>query len=163
MTENLALRENPNPKKTSISFLMRSDVLLPSQITEELGIEPSWACAKGEAYERQSFCPRTRKHHTVVRKGSSGIWAVDSEDSIQSTSVERHALYLLERLEPRASVIRRYVENPDYYVRFNIWWESEIGHGGFDLSGATVGRMSVLCQYFGVGYLYVGPSGEEEE
>jgi hypothetical protein len=127
---------------------IRSCVLDPARLTKELGIQPSRAWAKGETYLGTALDVKTRAVVPRTYAHPWGIWAVETKGEVIATDAESHVLWLLELLEPRRDIIRRYLQDPDQYaISCVIWWESNLGHGGFDLTSGVVTRLAALCHY----------------
>jgi hypothetical protein len=68
--------------------------------------------------------------------------SLGTQGVVVSRSPEQQALHLLQLLDPRAEVVRRYVSDPNYLVRVLFWWESVTETAGFDLSSGTVARLA---------------------
>ncbi len=131
-----------------VDWGMRSEILDPMEITRDLGIQPSRAWARGERYLSKALDVETR---TIVQRWYTrpwGIWSIETKGLVTATDVESHALRLLEMLEPRKDIIQRYLNRGDEYtIRCAIWWESNAGHGGFDLRSDIIARLAALCHY----------------
>lgn len=137
--------ENSACKKTNVMFRIGGDNVVPSEVTNFIGINPSRAFAKGEEYI-------TKRGKT--RQRPIGHWSISSEMAVQSTSPEKHAKFLLDLLEPKTDKILRFVEDKNYRVSFVFWWEAMDEHGGFTLSSDTIGRLCQLCN--DVDYQFIG-------
>ncbi len=137
--------ENPACRKTNVTFRLIGDSIIPIEITNDIGINPSKSFAKGEDY-------RTKKGG--IRQRPTGHWSISSERIIQSTITEDHAQYILEQLESKAKIIKKYIEDP--YIRTSLifWWEATDEHGGFTLSSDTLGRLCQLCN--DIDYQFIG-------
>lgn len=133
---SVSMSENENCERTYASFCIAGEHLNPTKITEELRIEPNIAYAKNDVV----------KSRTGVQRRSRGLWLVDSENRLQSTSLERHLLYLINKLEPYRDVIQFYVDSNEYHVNFLCCWVSSSGHGGPVLSPDILRRLSGLCE-----------------
>ena len=100
------------------------------------------------------FRTRTGEHQR-----GTGIWLLESKTALATTSLERHLLYLLGKLEPVAQEIRFYVESPGFNVDLLCYWVSATGHGGPVLSSHILKRSASLCNEFN--FDYYGPYDEE--
>ena len=73
-----------------MSFGIRGDQLIPSEVTRIIGIEPSKAWKKGETYQS-----RFRKEDASIgiQKASRpwGIWEISSKGNVLSDNIEDHA------------------------------------------------------------------------
>jgi hypothetical protein len=132
--------EDTRCKASHATFSIRSDLLSPAEVTAALGVAPSRAWAKDEAYTT----PDGLRHRPW------GMWHLSTEGVIASRSPEQQALYLLRLLDPNAEAVRRYVSSPDYLVRVLFWWESVTETAGFDFSSDTLARLAALTNYIGV-------------
>lgn len=147
-----ALRENDNCEKTSASFRIAGEGLNPDSITRRLGTEPSYCHSAGHT--------KTLRNGMVVRY-RSGIWILDSEGKLSSTSLERHLLFLLGLIEEKSPEIVPFVASPSYRVDFLCCWMSATGHGGPVLSGSILKRLAPLCNevnfdLYGIGDIQLG-------
>src|SRR5262245_14196170 len=85
------LDENPNCEETYVSLRLAGDDLVPEEVERVTGLRSEFGAAKGEL--RRSRTGRETRQRT-------GVWGISSRDHVTSTSVERHILYLLEKVEP---------------------------------------------------------------
>jgi hypothetical protein len=129
---------------------IRSECRDPAAVTAGLGIAPSQAWAKDEQYLSKAG-PRRRPW---------GMWHLSTEGRVSSRSPEQQALYLLGLLEPRVDFLRRFVDDPNYLVAVKFWWESRDTIGGFELSSATVGRLTAITNL--IGFTVIGTCNDEE-
>jgi hypothetical protein len=143
-----------NAKLLFIDFRIRSDILIPSEITDDLGVEPTRAWAKGEKYLGKIFDPETKKVMSHWHERPWGIWGLDTKTAVQVRKVEHHVSYLLNILEPKQDKIRHYIEVDKYLVSFYIWWETTTGHGSYEIPAIQLERLGRLCQYVEFGFLY---------
>ena len=137
--------ENPACKNTNVTFRIIGDNVIPAKVTREISINPSRAFAKGETYKTKIG---------NLRQRPTGHWSLSSETVIQQTSTEIHAQYVLEKLEPKIDVIKKYIDNPTVRTSIIFWWEANDGHGGFTLSSDTLGRLCKLCN--DIDYQFIG-------
>ena len=123
--------------KTHLMFRVLGSDLIPAQITKSLGIAPTKAYEKNEEYTVPRIgCTRVR---------SSGLWSFCTENFVSSTSVDEHAKYLLEQLEPRQAVIANLLRDPLLRIGIPIWWEIDCEHGSFSIPSEIMRRLSFLC------------------
>lgn len=145
-----------------IDWAIRSDILEPRRITSELEIQPTRAYAKGERYLGRALDMETRGIVRCWNTHPWGSWAVETRGLVTANDVESHALRLLEMLEPRKEIIGRCLDRAEEYViRCAIWWESNAGHGGFDLRSDIVARLAALCHYLQFTWVPVLDLGED--
>jgi hypothetical protein len=85
------LEENPNCEKTHVSFRLVGEGLLPRVVERVTGLAGDFSAAKDEV--RRSRTGREIRQRT-------GVWLITSKGQVDSTSVERHLICLLEKLEP---------------------------------------------------------------
>lgn len=138
-----------------VSFGLKGDTLSPAQVTQSLGITPSRAFAKGEQYTSKEFDGGTKRPIPRIGTRPWGVWAVETKGMVSSTDVEDHAIFLLNILEPKAEQIQSYLERSDEYsVSFYVEWITCDSEGGYELSGATLARMSRLCHYVQFAFLH---------
>src|SRR3954471_22527149 len=84
------LDENESCEETHATFRLAGADLVPDAIERATGLTADFTAAKGE----------TRPSGTRSVAQPIGVWTLTSKGRIESTSVERHIVYLLERLEP---------------------------------------------------------------
>lgn len=146
--QEISFDEDIVAKTVYVDFGIRSDVLDPQSVTTMLEIQPTRAWAKNEVYSGKTRDLATQQVVGVLRKRPWGIWAIDSKAFTASKRVEAHILYLLNLLEPRQAQINFFVNRPEEYaVSFYIHWEPKSGHGSYEISNATLGKMAALCHY----------------
>jgi hypothetical protein len=150
----LSFDEKDVTKIVFMEYSIRSDNLIPDQITSELDIKPSRAFAKGEKYQGRVLNTLTKEVESVWRERWSGIWTISTEGLVTSKYVEHHAQYLLDLLEPKVSLINRYLSIYSQ-IRFYIWWEPHAGHGSYVISDNTLRKLGNLCHYTEFGFLFV--------
>jgi hypothetical protein len=128
------LAENPLGKAAHATFAFFGDDLQPDEVTSRLEITPDLARTKGQ---------------TIPSRGGAitqptGVWLIESQAAIQSTSLERHLDYLLRRIEPRNSDVIAICNEFGAEVGFNCFWVPAGFHGGPMLSASILGRISLL-------------------
>src|SRR5689334_2836060 len=106
-TETPELAENPNCLETHARFGIVGDSLVPGDVTRSLGLTPTFAVAKGESFTT----PAGSERH-----GRSGVWFIETKDRLQTTSLERHLILLLNELEPRKAEIARIGQSRDLRI-----------------------------------------------
>jgi hypothetical protein len=125
-------------QRVSVSFGIRGDSLVPEEVSLFLGLRASHAFAKGDEY------------HSVAgnRKRPWGVWQLRSELSVNSLNVADHARFLLDQLEPKREIIKRYIESKDFYVDIRIWCESYTETTSYTISSDILARLATLCEEF---------------
>ena len=126
-------------------FRIVGDKVNPEEITKATGITPVRAFSKGEEYKNK----KGEVHNKPI-----GHWSISSEFKMRSTSVEKHAKYILGLLEPKSKKILPYVENDNFRTSIVFWWEAKSGHGGYTVSSDTFARLCRLCNDFD--YQFIG-------
>ncbi len=129
------------PPTTHILFGITGLALRSQEITSLLRVEPT------EAFDRgQSFAGRHKTDQgiqPIERVRRSGVWHYSSEGQFKDASLDEHAVFLLEKLEPSFNAIRRLCENPDLFVRVTIWY---VGHGRFTMQSELMRRLAMICE-----------------
>jgi hypothetical protein len=69
------------------------DALDPGEITATLGLPPTIAYRKGEAYRRS-------RDGTKEARGRTGLWLLSTREHVQGTDLDRHLSFLLDILFP---------------------------------------------------------------
>jgi hypothetical protein len=136
LEKNFYLDENMLCRKTNITFRIIGSKIVPNEITKALGVEPTRAFAKGENYQSK---------RVGIRQRPIGHWSVSTEGLVDSTSVECHALKLLELFDIESDALKALQGNEDYRISVVVWWEALEGHGGYTLSSETLRRLTCLC------------------
>ena len=130
------LEENPACRETRAKFFVVGVNVNPDVLTERLGVTPTKAYAKGDAYTSKAG-PRVREF---------GQWRVESSHLIKSTSTEKHAQAILKALESKKQLIQEYIKNSTDRVGISIYWEAtDTAYGGFTLKSDTLRRLTDLC------------------
>jgi len=101
----------------------------PIELTKLFGVEPTEIWAKGES--------------DGFRQRDFSKWGVRSDHFIKSTNAEKHALALLEVLEPGKVAIQEYAKANKVVV--SLWWEGLDYVGGFEFHSETMIRLASLC------------------
>jgi Domain of unknown function (DUF4279) len=143
----IELRENPNCELTNATFRLMGDLIQPNELTILLGIQPNFSHAKGDTFESRAGL---LKHRT-------GIWALESENKLEATNLEKHLIFLLDKLEPVSANILELITKYSLSVDFHCYWVSATGQGGPLISPKTLMRIANLhayldfeIQFFGV-------------
>jgi hypothetical protein len=154
MLQELYFDYNSVVKHVHIDYCIRSDFLDPVQVTEELGIKPSRAWAKGERYLSKVYSPKSKTVKENWKQRPWGIWALETKN-LATKDAEEHLVYLLNLLEPKKEVIRKYMADKEKHtVRFYIWWEPFDGHGSYAISNEILERAATLCHYIEFGFIF---------
>jgi hypothetical protein len=124
------LEENPNCARTRATFSLVGDDLVPAAIEQSTGLVADFSAAKGEPGR--------------VRDQATGVWLISSEGSVDSTSAEKHILYLLERVEAVAGQLLEVMDEQSLEARFGCYWVSAAGQGGPGVSAETLLRIGSL-------------------
>jgi hypothetical protein len=135
-----ALDENPNCARTHATFRLTGDSLDPDEISAALGIP----AGRGGTIRRQ----RTR------------VWLLASEHTVESTSLERHLIHLLDAIEPAAATVDTLRREYDLRADFFCYWLSATGHGGPELSPDTLRRIAELDAVLGIDFY--GPTADPD-
>jgi hypothetical protein len=143
----IELHENPNCELTNATFRLMGDLIRPDEITAKLDIQPSFSHAKGDTFESRAGLLKYR----------SGMWALESEDALETTNLENHLLFLLDILEPASSTIVELILKLSLSADFHCYWVSATSQGGPIISSKTLMRIANLhadldfeIQFFGV-------------
>ncbi|MBE9118167.1 DUF4279 domain-containing protein [Lusitaniella coriacea LEGE 07157] len=132
--KNSGIANNLACKTTCLSITIVGHKLNPDEITRILKIEPTRGYSKVSVWHSHGF----------KRERKMGHWSFDTKFFLESTSVEKHARFLLERFEEKSSVLQSLCER--YSVVISIWWELWECYGGFSLDACTLQRLSQLCK-----------------
>lgn len=81
-------KELKNPVRPYVKFILQGEPVDPDLITEALGVLPARRFKKGDPYGKKG------------NKWSIGLWSISSRDMVESSDVEKHIIWILERLEP---------------------------------------------------------------
>lgn len=104
-------------------------------------------CQSVWVYSRRS---RLREDETFgrvperVHRQPTGVWLISSKDSLESTSVERHLLFLLDLLESRLTDVGAVRSEADLTADFFCYWVSATGNGGPAIPPPTLSRVPAL-------------------
>ena len=131
------LGENIACKETNVMYRIIGHEIVPDEITEHIGIEPTRSFYKGEEYESKS--------KGSILQRPTGHWSLSSEGQLESTSPEAHARWILDKLGSKKEQIEKYIKDPEIRTSFVFWWEAYDGHGGYTLSSETMSQLCRLC------------------
>jgi hypothetical protein len=144
-----SLDENPNCRSTWATFRLLGDRLITDEVTRRTGIEPTFASDKGALRSTG----RKKKSKTITQR--TGAWYLSSEGQLQTTSVERHLIWLLDQIEPARETFLEIAETHDAIADFFCYWLSASGHGGPEVSAGALARISRLNAT--LGFDFYGP------
>jgi hypothetical protein len=142
-----SLDENPNCARTYAAFRLGGDSLEPAAITIAMNLEPTLAFAKD-----QLTPPRSPG---LARRQRAGVWLLSTKNAVNSTSLERHLVQLLDAVEPRSEMLQVIRAAQNLKADFFCYWLSATGHGGPELSAGTLGRIAALGA--SLGFDFYGP------
>lgn len=131
-----SLDENPNCSRTHATFRLSGDTLNPDDVTAALALTPTQAIAKDQEVPAG---PKGK-----VRRQRTGIWLLGTEEKLESTSLERHLIYLLDAIDPAARALDALRTQHGLRADFFCYWLSATGHGGPEVSPATLARIAAL-------------------
>lgn len=140
-----SLDENPNCEKTYASFRLGGDALDPDEVTSALGITPT------QAFIKDQEIPVGRKGK-ATRRQRTGVWLLDTEHTVESTSLERHVIWLLDAVEPAADARRALRARRGLEADFFCYWLSAHGHGGPLFAPGTLARIAALDAVLGIDF-----------
>jgi hypothetical protein len=118
---------------THVQLSMRSDALDPDEVTRTLGVSPTWAFRKGDEFRSQGR----------VRLRPWGVWAVSSEQRVDSPKLEDHIRYLLQLFEGKTESVRQIKSRAGFSVQVYLW---HVGYGAFSVSSDLLERICRLCE-----------------
>jgi hypothetical protein len=125
--------------------------LRPGVIEERTGLVGDFGAEKGHLHVSSSG-------RTVTQR--TGVWSVTTEQRVESTSIERHLVFLLEQLEPVGSELLALAEEQGLAADFFCYWVSADGDGGPIVSPTTLKRIGAMRAT--LGFDFYGPFLEAE-
>jgi len=145
------LDDNPACKETYIQISVMGSNLKPSLVTKVVGIHPTQSYVKDELYETS--------HRTLRRK--TNLWRFSTKDILSSTSLEKHAEYLLSRIENRIDALKNLVDKQGGRWSISIWWEGVSFHGGFTMTSTTLRKLACIGDE--VHFYFISSDNEEDD
>jgi Domain of unknown function (DUF4279) len=142
------LGENANCEYTHVAFRLGGDRLRPEVIERRTGLVGDFGAEKGR------IRPSRREGRPAIKQ-RTGVWYTTTENRIASTSLERHVLFLLERVEPVAGELRALMEEQGLRADFHCYWVSATGQGGPIVTAETLSRMGAIGAT--LGFEFHGP------
>lgn len=109
-------------ERTCAELIIYSGELLPSRVTELLGLSPTRTVATGEKSP-----PNSRG---LVRIGILNGWFLSSEEHLDSKDLRRHIDWLIAQLRPHASSLRALQQTSGVRMYVRCPWWSKGGGGG---------------------------------
>lgn len=134
---------------TCISWILSSEALEPDQVSTELGITPTFACRRGEAFDR----PNRRRPNAPVRPSQKGWWELCTVEHVASNDILQHLDWLFGMLAPvadRIASLAAHAGTKNYRV-LQISIVDEFPPGGWSLPRAALERLGQLCDRVDVG------------
>jgi hypothetical protein len=119
--------------------------LSPEAVSAALSLIPTLALAKDQEIAGGPVGTKSRRQRT-------GVWLLASEHAVESTSLERHLIYLLDVVEPAASAIAAVRGKQDLRADFFCYWASASGEGGPEISPGTLARIAALGAALGIDF-----------
>lgn len=132
--ETFDIGQEPLPK-ISVNFGLRSDTLVPDEITKLIGTKPTYAFMKGDEFDS-----RSGRHERLW-----GIWQLRSCPNVSSGDLNAHIRYILDIIEPKRNVIEAFLKDSTYYAEIRIRWKAEYSVCSFSLSSDLLRRLSAIC------------------
>jgi Domain of unknown function (DUF4279) len=124
---------HPAVTRTWATLRISGDRLDPDNVTTRLGIAPSRSHKAGDRHGEQGRM--IWKH---------GQWSLTSQGVIESTDLELHIEWLLDRIEPMHEKLQEITQQPDVTADIFCFWESESVNAGIDLAPSLMGRVASL-------------------
>ena len=144
--QTISFNEEDNTKKAYVDFRIRSDILNPQEVSQELGVTPTRAWEKGEKYLGKARNPDTKEFYTEWHEQPWGMWHLNTEKIVSDVRVEKHILYLIGLLEPKKEQLAKYLAHKkDYSIDFLIHWEPFDDWGSYSVNSDLLARMAALC------------------
>jgi hypothetical protein len=138
MKENVFESSQSEQPRVSVSFGIRGISLVPNELTQLLGMQPSHSFAKGDEFASVSG----------THERPWGVWQLRSETSVSALDIEDHARFILECLEPKRDLLMNYLTSNEFSVDVRIWYETENEVASFCVSSDVFRRLSALCNEF---------------
>jgi hypothetical protein len=110
--------------------------LNPSEVTKELGIQPTSSVLAGQRGKENSL--------GLARVGRINAWLLSSEPVVHSRDLRHHLDWLLDLLETGGDALRRLQAQPDVRMSVNCVWWSRYGDGGPTLWPEQMLRLAQL-------------------
>lgn len=121
------------------SFRIIGENLDTDEISSLLGIKPDYSHKKGDANNRKSKSGKV----IVGSPHKTGIWSINSKLP-ETSSLEEHLKFLLEKLEPVGHVIKK-LSDEGYRVDFYCGYFVRHGYqGGFNINPHIMERMGKM-------------------
>ena len=156
----ISFAEEENTKKVFVDFRIRSDILSPQEITQNLGVMPTQSWEKGEKYQGKARDPKTKQFYTIWREQPWGMWHLNTQGIVSDLRVEKHILYMLNLLEPSKKRLEQYLSRKEEYrISFYIHWEPIDDWGSYEVDHDVLRRMSALCH--NVEFTFMATCGSE--
>lgn len=87
---------------TRVCFILKAEDLNPTEVTDQIGLQPTYSCFKGEPFSR----PYSGQNKKFARRSSlQGWWEMCSIPEISSNDVQLHLDWLFDKFEPVSSKI----------------------------------------------------------
>jgi hypothetical protein len=145
MTSDAPRVGNPNCAETFASLRFYGDALEPEEISRRLALEPTDRACRGD----QATSPSGK-----IRTAPTGRWILETQGQVDSTDLEQHVAWLLDRLEVTGIVPTTLpgVSQADVFC----YWVSATGNGGPEFSPQTLARLARLQLTLGFDIYFAG-------
>jgi hypothetical protein len=120
------------------SFRLLGDNLHHAEVTRLTGIAPDTALEKGEPFG------------SLRRPVRTGIWGLESEGAVESSRLEPHIAYLLDRLGPVAGPLHEIRQRTHARADLFCMWGADGRGGGPSLSASSLARAAALDAALGL-------------
>ena len=128
--------------ETYAIFGLVGDSLNLNEIELRLKIKPSFVRQKGEILKSRSR----------LLKREQEIWVISSKGQLNTTSLERHIMFIMERLEPVNKEILELVSQSSLIAYFHCYWQPGGFLGGPVLSPEILEKIGNLNAYLDFGW-----------
>jgi hypothetical protein len=120
----------------NVSFGLQGDTLTPDEVSEIVGINPTWSWKKGDPFQATSG----------MHVRATGIWCLSSDAASTSVLVD-HIEFVLRIIEPVSDTLKRLVAAQGWVRDIRMLRKRLKGIDTLELPSRLVGRICEICDY----------------
>lgn len=120
------MKKDSFSNKIYCEFIIVSDIVDSSKLTEDLNISPERSFRKGDTYKSKSSGSLVSRPHN--------LWAISSKViALEKVDIQSHISHIKSILEDKMDILRKFKSDQSIELSFWIWVETEDSGIGIDL------------------------------
>ena len=99
---------------------------------------------------------------TGIHKRGRSVWQLRSAGNVDSSNLDDHLAWILNKIEPFRHTIQQYLDDPEVEVHIRINCRCPDAIGGVSIQSATMQRLTMLSERIDIGFIGDALSGENK-